>query len=495
MKKPVNNFLLGSLFLCSLLYSSLSFAEENLNFRDLERKVELFELTNGLKVIFLKRDVAPVFSSYLWVKVGGVDEVPGRTGVSHFLEHMAFKGTKTIGTKDYSKEEPLLKRLEEIRESKKWQESDKLNKEVKNIYKKLESLWIDNEFSKLYEQRGGSSLNASTGKDFTNYKISLPSSEFEFWCWMESERLLNPVFRQFYKEREVVGEERRSSSEDSPDGVMYENMLALSFKMHPNRLPVIGWASDISSLSPGDLRQLYKKYYRPDNMVVVLVGDLEIAEVKENLEKYFGRIKAKKGEIPEIRTIETPQPGQRELTINFNAKPQLLLAYHKPTMPNPDDATFGILHSVLAEGRTSRLYKKLVIEKRIATSVYTSEGPGERYDNLFYISATPVEGVSNETLKNEIEEVLSEVRENGITDEELRRAKQKVKVSFLDLLDSNSGLAYMFGRYQLLWGDWKKLFVSYESFLATNKDDVRTIVAKYLTKDKQNYIHLETKVN
>ena len=255
-----------------------------------------------------------MFSGHIWVRVGSVDETPGVTGVSHMLEHMAFKGSKTIGTTSYPKEKDLLHRVETLMDGE--QTPAKLE-ELKEVYKELESIWVNNEFSRIYQKRGAVGLNAATGKDYTFYLVSLPNVAFELWCWMESDRLLNPVFRQFYKERAVVGEERRSRVEDDPDGKLYEALLATAFRAHPNRLPTIGWPSDIAQLRTADIEKFYKTYYRPDNMVVALVGDLDPEKIKPVLEKYFGRLPRAEDPLPTVRVVEPPQKGERRAVVEF----------------------------------------------------------------------------------------------------------------------------------------------------------------------------------
>ena len=245
-------------------------------------------LSNGLRVLVFPRKQAPVFSGHIWVKVGSVNETPGVTGVSHMFEHMAFKGSEVIGTKDYREEEKLLEKLDALMSG--GLDGPEAMEQAKDLRAKLETLWENNEFSRIYQKAGAVGLNAATGKDYTFYLVSLPSTAFELWCWMESDRLLNPVVRQFYKERAVVAEERRMRVDDNPGGMLYEALLATAFWAHPNRLPTIGWASDLHQLKADDVKKFYAKYYRPDNMVVALVGDLDAETIRPLLEKYFGRI-------------------------------------------------------------------------------------------------------------------------------------------------------------------------------------------------------------
>lgn len=454
--------------------------------RSLAEGVQKIKLSNGLRVLFFPRRQSPVFEGQVWVKVGGVNEKLGSTGVSHLLEHMAFKGTETIGTKDYRLEKKLLAEYEELLAA---EPIDAARIQV--VLEKLKGLWKDNEFALTYQERGAVGLNAATGKDYTYYQVSLPSVEFELWCWMESDRLLSPVFRQFYKEREVVLEERKSRTDDNPWGKMYEALLASAYWAHPNRLPVIGWESDLAVLKTRDIEELHQQYYRPDNIVIALVGDLQIEKIRPLLEKYFGRIPSAKGEIPEVKINEPVQNGERLIRVRFDAEPRLMLAYHKPVYPNLDDLQFMLLHSVLSDGRSSILYRELVQERGLASSVSTSEAPGELYPSLFYVSGVPQRGVSNERLLDEIQKILDRMKSNPVTEADLRAAKKRVKVSLLSVLTSNGGLARSLARTELLWGDWAEIFTMYDAALKTEAEDLMRLARTYLNVENRTTVFLE----
>jgi predicted Zn-dependent peptidase len=460
--------------------------------------VQRITLSNGLRVLYFRRTQAPVFSAQIWVKVGGVDEVPGVTGVAHMLEHMAFKGSTTIGTKDYAAEKKLLERFEQLqlglektRKAGKKADSETLA-EIESLRAQLEELWIPNEFSNVYQRQGGVGLNAATGKDYTYYLVSLPSVAFELWAWMESDRLLNPVFRQFYKERDVVLEERRMRTDDSPGGKLYEALLASAFWTHPNRLPIIGWPSDLANLSVANVENFYRQHYRPDNMVVSLIGDLEPDQVRSTLEKYFGRIPAAKSELPRVTVKEEKQEGTRESTVYFDAEPRFALAYHKPVFPfHKDDLHFGVLHGVLSDGRSSILYRELVKEKQLATSVSSSEAPGERFPNLFYIWASPRHGVGNDKLVAAVDEVLERLKTESIPQKDIDAAKKRIRVDILNTLASNSGLAKTLAHAELLWGDWQVLFEMYDTMLSTDAQDLKRIASTYFTPENRTLVRLE----
>lgn len=465
-------------------------------FKRFNNNIKRFTLSNGLRVVYFYRAYAPVFAGQLWVKVGGVDETSGITGLSHFLEHMAFKGTHTIGTKDYDAEQKLLLELETLMQQSSPNSNDGEKKaQIAEVHSKLQQIWVDNEFSTMYKQHGAVGLNAATGKDFTYYQVELPKTEFEFWCWMESDRLLFPVFRQFYQEREVIQEERRMRTDDDPSGKLYEVMLASAFLSHPYRLPTIGWPSDIKNLSMTSMEQFYKSYYRPDNMVISIVGDLDFAEVQKLTQKYFGRIPVNNSKIREIVTQEVEQIGPRDVAVVLNAEPQLIMAYHKPTYPNHDDLQFAILHSLLSDGASSLLHKELVLDKKLASFVSTSETPGERFPPIFTVSAAPRKGVPVKQLTDAIQAILDRLKNKNVSKVALNSAKRRVEVSFLSGLDSNDGLAQLLGKTELLWKDARLLSDMYHVMAITTSDDIKRIVNAYLNVNNRTVAHIDSVIN
>ena len=471
--------------------SAPSYSESIL--KKLSEGVVRIELSNGLRVLLYRRTQAPVFFGYVWVKVGSVNEVAGTTGVSHMLEHMAFKGSTTIGTSDYGKEKDLLKQLDTVLDrvaAQKGVPTDSDKQELKTVNEQLEALVVTNEFSRIYQERGGVSLNAATSKDWTNYQVSLPNVAFEVWCWMESDRLLNPVFRQFYKERAVVGEERHSSVDDSPQGRLYETLLTTAYRTHPNGLPTIGWETDVRRLRVRDIDKLYKTYYRPDNMVVAIVGDIDPATAKPMLEKYFGRLPKADTPLPEVTAIEPPQSGERVSYVQFDAEPQFMMAYHKPVFPHHDDLYFSILHSVLNDGRSSLFQRELIRKKQLATSAYTTEAPGELFPSLMLIGATPRRGVTSETLIDEMQAIIDRIKKEGVSEAELAAAKKRTKVDLINLIDSNEGLAETLGHAELIWGDWRKIFEMYDVMFATTNEDIKRIASAYLNVSNRSVVKL-----
>ncbi len=470
-----------------------------------EQGVRKFVLSNGLRVLIFRRPIAPVFIGQTWVRVGGVDETLGKTGAAHLLEHMAFKGTETVGTKDYAKEKVLLEQIEvlmdklepkdmkaaALTEAARASEVADAKKQLEEVYQKLSELWVDNEFSQIYERQGETGLNAATAKDYTYYTVNLPKVAFELWCRMESDRILFPVFRQFYKERDVVREERRMRSEDNPGGRLYEALLSTAYWSHPYSQPVVGWPKDVSALRKADTEEMYRSYYRPDNMVISLVGDLDPDQAIVLLEKYFGRIPAAKEPTPKVRAVEVPQLGEREVTVQFDAEPVLMLAYHKPTYPDPDDLKISVLHALLDGGRSSLLHRELVLKRQLALGVSTSEAPGDLYPSLFVVSAVPRSHVTNKQLADAIQEILDKLQTQQFSEKELASAKRRVRVGFLSQLGSNGGLAETLGEAELLFGDWKAPLKMFDQIDKTTAEDIANLSKKYLRPSNRTYAHLE----
>lgn len=457
----------------------------------LTKGVKRFTLSNGLRVILYRRGYAPVFAAQLWVKVGGVNEVPGKTGAAHLLEHMAFKGTTTVGTRDYATEKPLLEELERLILNARVQPTPEGAARISEIQRQLEALWIDNEFSRIYQQRGAVGLNAATSKDSTFYTIELPSADFELWCLMESDRFLNPVFRQFYKELDVVHEERRSRIDDDPDGKLIESLLLTAYWSHPNRYPLIGWPTDLRWLTSEDTKELYRRYYRPDNMVLGIVGDIDPDSALPLLEKYFGRLPRGEGRIPTVHIKEEPQKGEREATVEFDAQPAFAIAFHKPVYPNPDDIHFSVIHALLADGRSSVMYRDLVLRRKLAVSVNTSELPGELYPSLFYVHAVPRDGVSNEQLRTAVQAILDDLKRNLVPEKDFEAAKKRLRAGFLSSLDSNEDLASSLAHAELIWGDWEELLRIYDLSNTTTREDVRRLAQQYLTIPNRTTVRRE----
>lgn len=477
-------------FCAALLFSSFFsgttvLADARAVFSRLTAEVKRITLSNGLRVLYYPRKDTPVFSGQLWVKVGGVNEEPGYTGAAHLLEHMAFKGTDKLGTKDIKRERELLAEVERLMDVAEAARTPEQNQRLKAIYKELEELTVPNEFSRIYQENGAVGLNAGTSKDTTSYYVQLPSNAFELWCWLESERLINPVFREFYKEREVVQEERRMRTDDSPEGTLYEALLSSAYQVHPYRYPVVGWAHDLKQLRTKVTQEIHRKYYTPDNMVLTIVGDVDENRLTAQLERYFGRFKTESVSRPDIGLAEPVQRGARDFALKLKAEPQFAMVYHKPVYPNVDDIYFAVLHTLLAGTRSSILYREFVLNRQLATAIGTDEAPGELYPSLFVVDVTPKTGVDSRKLRDLVQQELNRLGRVGFSEDEINFAKKRVRTGFLAAFDSNSEIGGILGRSELLYGSWDEIIKMYDLMLNVTNEDLKRLINTYLRVDNR----------
>ncbi len=484
-------FFIANLFVCLLLVPGGVFAQ------NLFDKVQEHHLANGATVLLVERHNSPTVAAYISFRVGAANETSQERGVAHLLAHILFKGTKTLGTKNYAAEKKLLQEIKtvgqkidalKLRANADPEQMKTLRHQLTQLQAEESKLVVKNEFSRIYGENGGVGYNAYTGKDSTTYLINLPANKLELWAAIESDRLQNAVFREFYTERDVVHEERRRSYESSPDGMMYETLLATAYKVHPYRNPVIGWDSDIESLDPDQIRSFFDKYYTPVNMVITLVGDFESESTLQMVDRYFGKLN-RGVPVPPVVDREPEQRGERRVTINFDAEQQLMIAYHKPTMPHRDDYVFDILMQILCEGRTSRLYKALVVDKQLVTDVNVFGAPGSRYDNLMVLSMTPRNSCSCTAVEDAVYAELDRFKSERLSTAELDIARKQIMTSILRGLKGNSGLARMLSTYQIL-GDWHYL-VDYEKHLnSITPEDVMAAAKRYLRADNRTVVTL-----
>jgi predicted Zn-dependent peptidase len=445
-------------------------------------EVTEFRLDNGMKFLVLERHKAPVVSFLIYADVGGADEPNGQTGVAHYLEHLAFKGTKQIGTENYQAEEPLLKQLDQIFDQMQQAEAAGKTEELKQLTAQFEQVQEEaaqyvkqNEFGRIVEQAGGVGMNAATSADATMYFYSLPANKLELWMSLESERFLDPVFREFYKEKQVILEERRLRSENSPVGRMLEALLDTAFEVHPYRRPVIGYPEDLASLTRQNVQDFFDAYYVPNNLTVAVVGDVNPTEVKQLAETYFGRYPAQP-EPPKVEAVEPPQTALRTLTKELPSQPWYLEGYHRPAFNHPDQVVYEAITSILGDGRTSRLYKSLVEQQQVALAAEGLNGyPGDKHPNLmlFYALTAPGHTVDEvaEALRTEIERLKTE----PVSAEELERVKNQAKANLLRSLDSNMGMAFALVEYEVKTGSWKNLFQQLEAIEQITPADIQRV--------------------
>ncbi|MBD2357401.1 insulinase family protein [Tolypothrix sp. FACHB-123] len=452
-----------------------------------------FRLDNGLKFIVLERHQAPVVSFVTYADVGGVDEPDGQTGVAHFLEHLAFKGTTRIGTKDYKAEKPLLDRLEQldaqIRTAKangKKDEVERLEAEFKQVEAQAAKLVKQNEMGQIVEQAGGVGLNATTSTEATRYFYSFPANKLELWMSLESERFLEPVLsREFYKEKQVILEERRMRVENSPIGLTIEKFIDAAYKVHPYRRPVIGYDQDIRNLTPKNVQDFFNNYYVPSNLAIAIVGDVNPNEVKRLAQIYFGRFESKSKAVQELPT-EPPQTQTREVTVELPSQPWYLEGYHRPALTHPDNAVYEIIGDLLSNGRTSRLYKSLVEKQRLALSAQGFSGfPGDKYPNMMLFYALTAPGHTVDEVAAALRTEIDKLKTEPVTDAELQRVKTQARAQLLRSLDSNMGMAQQLLEYEVKTGSWRNLFKQLDEIAAVTAADVQRVAKASFTAENR----------
>ncbi|MBD2445130.1 insulinase family protein [Dolichospermum sp. FACHB-1091] len=451
-----------------------------------------FRLDNGLKFIVLERHQAPVVSFLTYADVGGIDEPDGQTGVAHFLEHLAFKGTKRIGTKDYKAEAPLLEKLEKLDNQIKIAKADNQKEEIARLeteFKSVESqalkLVKQNEMGQIVEQAGGVGLNATTSSEATRYFYSFPANKLELWMSLESDRFLDPVFREFYKEKEVILEERRLRVENSPIGQMVEKFIDAAFKVHPYKRPVIGYDQDIRNLTPENVRKFFKAYYAPSNLTIAIVGDVNPNEVKKLAKTYFGRYQAKPKPQQKL-PIEPQQTATREVTLELSTQPWYLEGYHVPAITDPDHAVYQIIGSLMSDGRTSRLYKSLVEKQNLALNAEGYSGfPGDKYANLMFFYALTSPGKTVDEVAIALRQEIDKLKTEPVSAVELERLKTKARASLLRSLDSNSGMAEQLLEYEVKTGSWRNLFLQLDKIAAVTSEDIQRVARTTFTPENR----------
>ena len=463
-------------------------------------------LVNGIKLLIVKREGEPTVAGGWVARVGSSNERPGITGIAHLFEHMMFKGTPTIGTKDYQRDLKIIADQERVRDlmrdeerkvreayrrgeiedpsklenmTPRWRE---LETEFKKLIQEQREILVKNEFDRIYTTAGGSGMNAFTTEDMTGYFIVVPANKLELWMWMESERLLHPVFREFYAERDVVFEERRMRTESTPLGKFAESFNSMIWESHPYGWPVIGWPSDIPAISKKQADEFYSLYYQPQNITVILVGDLDPDKAAQLAEKYLGRIPPGNQPAPDVVTLEVKQITEKRMFAEAEANPQIDIVWHTVPFRHKDSYALQVLAQILS-GRTGRFYKGLVVGSKVATETYAQQ-QSQKWAGVFNVGGEASEGFKPEDVEAALYKELDRLKNETIPAEELQKVKNQFAAQEYRKLAANMSILY-----QLIfnegYGAWRELNEGGAKLQSVTAADVKRVASTYLTKENR----------
>jgi len=462
------------------------------------------ELPNGFKLLLVERHEEPRIAGGWVVKVGSSNERLGTTGIAHLFEHMMFKGTPTLGTKDAKRDLELIAEQERVRGEMRQEESalrrslrrgeledvtkpenftpryKELEAQFKKLIDEQRQLLVKNEFDRVYTTAGGSGMNAFTSEDMTGYFITVPANKLELWCWMESERLLRPVFREFYAERDVVYEERRMRVESTPIGKFAEEFTAIFWDAHPYMWPVLGWPSDIPNISKKDADDFYALYYQPQNITLILVGDFKADDAEAMVRRYFDRIPAGLQPPPEVVTREPAQPAEKRMYAEAETNPQVDILWKTVGFQHQDSYPLDILQLLLSN-RTGRLYKGLVLGQEVATDTYAMQD-SKKWAGYFNIGGEAKDGKSPEEVEQAIYAELERLKAEVVPADELQKVKNQFAAFEYRKLTANFPIFIQVLQNEGL-GDWREVNEANAKLQAVTAEDVQRVARKYFTKE------------
>jgi len=467
-----------------------------------EKKITVKVLPNGLTLILCERHDAPVFSYTTFIDAGDVDDPSGESGLAHMFEHLAFKGTSQIGTTDYAAEKVALEKVEKANDAyeaeylkpvgRDPQKLEELHKAFLAAQAEAEKYVIPNQFTEVAQANGAEGLNAETTLDETQYYWSMPENRLELWAWMESGRLADAVAREFYKERDVVLEERRMRTDSNPIGRMVEQFLATAYVAHNYGRSGIGWPSEVSQINATEAMAFHRKYYIGGNIVIAIVGDIDAKTDLPILEKYFGRVPG--GPKPEdMTTVEPKQFAEKSVVIREQTQPFYIEGYHRPSYRDPDDAVYDAISDIMSNGRVSRLYRSLVEKQQIAAEAAGfSPFPGEKYPSLFAFYAIPLPGHTPAEMRDAIHKEIDKLKAADVTDEELEMYKTRARADLLRGLADNQDLASSLAEYQTRYGDWRQLFLQLDRVDKVTKADIRRVANQVFVASNRTSAEIDT---
>ena len=476
--------------------------------------VREFTLDNGLKFLIVERKGAPNVAAGWIARVGSVNEHPGITGLSHLFEHLMFKGTQTIGTRNIEEDLKVSHELDRVKEEIRKEERElerryrlgeiadpkapdvrtarhgELLKEFDRLTQRQKELLVQTEFDRIYSAAGATEANAGTTEDYTIYYNTVPANKLELWFWMESDRLANPVFREFYAERDVVHEERRLRTDSTPTGLITQQFEAMFWQSSPYGWPVIGWPSDLEKITREDAQDYFARFYAPNNLTVCLVGDLSQAQAETWAKKYFGRLRRASREPEPPRTSEVAPQGEQRMTAWAETNPAVEIRYHSVADGHKDEYALVVL-SALLNDRTGRLYKSLVLDQQVANSAAAGQN-GLKYEGYFEFSGVAKPGKTPEQVEQALYKEIEKLQSEAVPERELQKVKNQIAASNYRRLESDFGLMY-----QLLVADagrgWKSLFADSAKFQKVSAEDIQRVAKKYFTSQARSVLLLYRK--
>jgi predicted Zn-dependent peptidase len=468
--------------------------------------VQEYVLPNGFRLLMIPKKGDPNIAAGWLAKVGSVNERPGITGLSHLFEHMMFKGTKEIGTKDIKKDLALMAELDTVKSEIRKEEQaqvrrlrlgeisdlndpqnrtsrhNELLKQLESIQKEEKALIIPNEFDKIYTNAGASSMNAGTTEDYTIYFINVPANKLELWFWMESDRLLNPVFREFYSERDVVFEERRMRTDSTPTGKFDEEFNALFWTSSPYSWPVVGWPSDLEGITRKEALDYFAVNYAPNNVTACLVGDFDPAQARQLADRYFGRLKRNPQAQPPVRTREVTQMAEKRMVAYAETNPEVEIRYHSVADGHVNEPALVVLGALLS-GKTGRLYKSLVLDQKVANSVSAGQN-GMKWDGYFSLSGVAKPGSTPEIVEQALYKEIEKLQKEKVGDHELQKVKNQFAADNFRRLESR-----FFLMLQILLADsnrgWQSFNEDPKRIAGVTAEDVQRVANLYFKPDSR----------
>lgn len=457
-----------------------------------ELPVREVRLANGMTFLILPRGGAPTVSFVVHVPVGSTSEALGNTGTAHFVEHLLFKGSRQVGTRNPEEEARLFAQMDAVHDSLlrargRLPVADsvgeaRLEARLRALEDSARAHVIPNHYDEILSRNGARGLNATTAWEATEYYVELPANRAELWFALESDRMKDPVFREFYTERDVIAEERRGRVDTSPSGLLYEAHVGAAFRVHPYGVLPVGHMDDILSLSRPAAEAFYRDHYTPGNTFVAIVGSVDPDSAALWAERYFGDIPPR-APPPPLLAREPEQQGERRVEVLAQAQPELRMGWKVPSAHHEDSWALAMLSNLLVASRDSRLYRRLVREEGMATSVSAGTGPGGRYPGLFTIHALPLEPHLPESLEAVILEELQRLADEPPDALELERVRRGLEASRYRRLTSNLGLAFQLAESEAFWGDWRETFRTQEKMSAVTPEDISRVVERYFRSE------------